>query len=308
MMPSDDIYEVVKPEDGLDRELILSNFSGFPIETFSKRYALNIPSIMVKSDSKIGMLYYFFRETTERDLEIFLKTYGARYEEGIYTLYASSANYPEYNFLADILQIPSVVPDISYILDGVHYFHFRFHHSVTTQLSQLLISEKRPRQLIIEKMDSYKDIRNNIEWFIKSYKPYVFEFLLNHIENTGISGNYNAEIKGLCLSGTRRAVFYGNPEGIKNPAIINKSLTEGDLNLRFLDLLYGKFKGVRLPIYSNLLTVQGDKIASRIIVPEMYKKNLIERLKEKDAEEYEVEIIRAEMYEKITECTFPSII
>ncbi|MGP6240221.1 hypothetical protein ACNF40_07415 [Cuniculiplasma sp. SKW4] len=308
MMPSDDIYKEIKPEDGLDRELILSNFSGFPIETFSKRYSMNIPSIMVKRDKDIGMLYYFFRDTTERDLEIFLKTYGARYEEGIYTLYASSANYPEYNFLADILQIPSVVPDISYILDGVHFFHFRFHHSVTTQLSQLLISEKRPRQLIIEKMDSYRDKRNNIEWFIKSYRPYVFEFLLNNSEYTGIRGNYNAEIKGVCTSSIRRVVFYGNPEGINNATKIDINLMEGDFNLQFLDLLYGKFNGVRLPIYSNLLTARDGKIASRIIVPEMYKRNLIERLKEADMGSYEIEITRAEMYEKITECTFPRII
>ncbi len=309
MMPSEDhILGEVKPEDALDRELILSNYNAFPIEIFSKRYSLNIPSIMIKNEKSVGMLYYFFKDTTERDLEIFLKTYGARHEEGIYTLYASSEKYLEYNFLKDILEIPSVVPDISYILDGVHYFRFRFHHSVTDKLSQLLISEKRPRPLVIEKMDSYRDIRTDIGWFISSYSPYVFELLFNNSKKTGITGDYNAEVKGVFTSGVRRAVFYGSPQGILNSVKIDKELVEGDLNIPFLDVLYEKFNGVRLPIYSNLLTVSGDKISSRIIVPGMYKRNLIARLTEKNMEEYEPEIIRAEMYEKITECTFPKII
>ena len=304
---NDELSSGRSPVDALDMELVLSNSSSFPIEDFSRRYGLRIPCIMIRDGKTVGMLYYFYKETTDRDLDIFLRTYGARYEGGIYTLYASSSKYSEYDFLKNLWNIPSIVPDISYVEGGVHYFHFRFHHSVSDQISDLLISSSRPKDLVIERMGKYYDIRNGIGWFIETYRPYVFEVLFRNNTNYGMANNINIEVKGITISGKPRGILYGKVSNVANVVPIDEDLVEGDIDFDFLDSIYGKYNGVRIPVYSNLLSVTHFRVVARIIIPEMYKRNLISRLGSEKYKVYEPEIRRVEMYENITECDFPEI-
>jgi hypothetical protein len=305
---NDELSSGRSPVDALDMELVLSNSSSFPIEDFSKRYEIKIPCVITKNKDSAGMMYYFYEGSADRDLGIFLKTYGARYEDRIYTLYASSSKYGEYNFLKNIWDIPSVVPDISYVSEGVHYFHFRFHNSVSDQISDLLISPNRPKDLVIERMAKYYDIRNSIGWFIETYRPYVFEVLFRNDRNYVIDKDINIEVKGITTSGKSRGIFYGGGTNIQNAVQIDGELVEGDVEFEFLDSIYGKYNGVRIPVYSNLLSVDHSRVCSRIIIPEMYKRNLISRLGSEKYKVYEPEIRRVEMYENITECDFPEII
>ncbi len=295
----------IQPPDALDRELVLSNYSAFPVEELSRRLNLNIPCITIGDGNKFGLLYYFFKDKIERDLEIFLKTYGARQVNGIYTLYASSSIYSEYVFLKKLIEIPSIVPDISYVMNGTHFFHFRFNRAVTDEVSNLIISSEKPVDLNIERLGEFTDIRGYIKWFIEDYDPYVFEIAFNHDLKLENMENLNIEIKGMVTGGTRRAIFYGQAGDAKNQIRIDSNIVEADLEMPFIDILYKKFQDVRIPIYSNLITVYRRRAISRIIIPGMFRKNLISRLSQKETAEFEPEILKAEKYSRISECLFP---
>ncbi len=127
-------------------EIILECNDNSPIENYSRAHSIKIPLIALNDERRMLFMYLLNEENQNRDQAIFNQKYGGRKIGNCYTFFASSDLQGSTGKIGEILEIPSVMAGINYVMGGRHYMSFtfseRFMQDINNFISGLLDDEK----------------------------------------------------------------------------------------------------------------------------------------------------------------------
>lgn len=275
------------PENCLDMELVLVSDSGYPIEAFSKDHNLFVPAVLISGNEKVAVLYYFSETgvSGHRDVEIFLNRYSARKTNGIYTLYASSAKYPEYTFLRDIINIPSVMNYATYVWNGRHFFHFVFRHEYLPELSQVLLSAGNSTGVHVYRLGKNNQMRQILKWIDERIK--LYEVSVETIppqtelepDNNPLGPQWTREIKCRSFDDYIRAVYCSPNPRISDKAIrVTDNIFELETRNELLSYLASKEGNMVIPAFRRVQTLENGKFTISMILPEAYVSEYLRKI------------------------------
>ena len=281
------LSEAIQPENFLDMEAVVISDSEFPIETFSRDHDLLIPALLTIWSDKVGILYYFSsaRVKGNRDMEIFLNRYGARQTNEIYTLYASSSQYPQANVLRKIIEVPSTVNYASYVWQGKHYFHFAFRHEYLREISNIILSPDNPYGIQVGRlapnnrmMQVLKWLHDNLRLSMVSIESIPPEQELSE-QNNPMGSEWIREIKCRSPDGKIKAVYHaaGTPS-VRDVKKIAESIYEIETQNELISFLSSKENHVMIPEFRRLQKLEDGKFTITVVLPEAYSAEYIRKL------------------------------
>ena len=278
----------------LGMRLVLSMRTGSPIEKFTQEHGIFIPASLVVSRDFIGSLYFFDKSMLEgRDMDIFLRAYGARESNGKYTLFASDRTFPQYRFFGrSLLDLPSVIPDAHFVDGCCHYFHFRFHSSMIGKVSELMLSEEVPAGMSIEYLGK-SDPDHDVVDFVSGKVPLNFVSIVSRPPDIELfssernpiqSGEWKRETKYLRTDGKIRSIFYiDKPLEEIPPGVVEISREEGiyeaETENPVLSEIAGLSPHITLPALSRSQSLSGERFEMQCVGPSMFERELMERIK-----------------------------
>ncbi len=271
----------------LDMELVIENEGNFPIEAFSRDHDLFIPALLSAGNGKVSVMYYFSEAAVKgkRDVEIFLNRYGARNNEGILTLYASSSKYPQYNTLQRILDIPSVLNYASYVWKGKHYFHFIFRHEFLRQVSDSLLSSDLPSGINVHRLsrnDRMSDVLRWIDGHVELYEV-TFDTVppLDELspEKNPIGMEWIREIKYRTTDSSIRAVYFSISKDVSASALkIVENIYEIQTSNNMLGFLSSREHNVMIPSFRRIHTLSGGIFTVTLILPRSFVSDYVKKI------------------------------
>ncbi|MEM0157190.1 MAG: hypothetical protein QXN26_03875 [Thermoplasmataceae archaeon] len=273
--------------NNLDMELVIVNEGNFPIETFSRDHDLFIPALLSAGNGKVSVMYYFSEAAVrgKRDVEIFLNRYGARNNEGILTLYASSSRYPQYNTLQRILDIPSVLNYASYVWKGKHYFHFIFRHEFLRHVSDTLLSSDVPSGMNLHRLSRNDRMGDVLRWIDEHVELYEVTFdtapPVDELspEKNPIGMEWIREIKYRTTDNSIRAVYFSKSKEVSGNALkIVENIYEIQTSNDMLGFLSSREHNIMIPSFRRIHTLSEGIFTVTLILPRSFVSDYIKKI------------------------------
>lgn len=124
----------------LSSYLIFDHFNDLPTERATNRSHFFAPMSVSFTGGRTVAYYYIPDEVAQnREVMMFLKQFGAREKDGIWTLYFSSSVFADLARVEPFVKVPSGILDGIELYNGHHYFHFRFSSQFIREVSDQVI-------------------------------------------------------------------------------------------------------------------------------------------------------------------------
>lgn len=272
-------------------EAVITATGDFPIERFAREKGIIIPAVLTIGENRESFLYYFEDiEDQNRDTSLFLKANNARKNGNVFTLYANSTHYREFNFFRDLTAVPSLVVDFQYVMDGSHYLHLRFHRKYLNEFSNLICSEHFPVVNSIHYVGENRKSVENAKKFFRLFKVMhiSYRFMLPQLPGRGnvvpqIEGDFAGEIR--YINENRKILFnlYASPSdadisGDETGQKTTDEITEVKFQNDMLNEIIFLSEHVAFPNFGIYFTRRNGTFRFEALIPAIYSMEYMKKV------------------------------
>jgi hypothetical protein len=264
----------------LDMQCVIAIKDGYDLLDFSEKFHLHLSCTAAVEKQQISLIFFIRKEDFEnRDVRMFLKTFNASENDGVWTVKLTESAESELNALRNFLIIPSVVLDHIYLENGAIYASIRFHRNYLQSISdEIMRVIKRTDRVSLEylgKSDGLISVLRKIDERIP-----LFLFSLDseppesakRTEDTPVPGKWIREIK-FTSDDLINGIYAVNavedvPENRTQEISKCDRLYEGKSRNDVLDFLRIRSMEALIPTFSNIQGYDGKKLSMEFVIPE----------------------------------------
>lgn len=283
----------------LSSHLVFDHFSDMPTEKASHKMRFYAPMSVSFTAEKTRAYYYIPDENAhDRETTMFLRQFGAIEKNGIWTIYFNSSAFADLARVEPFVNIPSGILDGIELLNGHHYFHFRFSNKFTREVSDNVID-------LVSDGDAYQVTSFGDNPGLKSYvgnetagsgrKLRFVRFICSNYREQEYDGfklpdGTIREFKVHSGANTDRAVYYFPDDAEEQPpnSFIRVSedhrYYEGPANSGISTFLSTYADGIPLPALSRIQKLEGSNLITEYLLDNWVVELLLGRMIESKKE------------------------